>query len=77
MTEMMLTCIISVVVSYNVIKKTLSNQTSLTYDVSHLISDSTRRSDEGIVTLIVFHLHLKEPFSKHRNIKTEFVNPVV
>lgn len=45
----------------------LSNQRSLTYEVSHLVCDSTRRSDEGIVTLIVLHLHLKKPCDEHKN----------
>lgn len=32
-----------------------------TYEVSHLISDSAGCSNEGVITLVVLHLHLKEP----------------
>lgn len=39
----------------------LVHQQSLTYEVSHLVCDSTRCSDEGIIALIILHLHLKEP----------------
>lgn len=49
------TCNISVVQSSD------SSQSCLTYDVSHLVSDGTGRSDKRVVTLIIFHLHLKEP----------------
>lgn len=39
----------------------LVHRQSLTYEVSHLVCDSTRCSDEGIIALIILHLHLKEP----------------
>ncbi len=43
------------------------NQRLLTYEVSHLVGDGARRSDEGVVTLIILHLHLKEPCSERKN----------
>lgn len=41
--------------------------TSLTYDVRHLVCDGSGGSDEGVVTLVILHLHFKEPFGSHRN----------
>lgn len=39
----------------------LVHEQSLTYEDGHLVCDSTRCSDEDIITLIILHLHLKEP----------------
>lgn len=45
----------------HILTQSLVHQQSLTYEVSHLVRDSTRSSDEGVIALIILHLHLKEP----------------
>lgn len=39
---------------------------SITYKVSDSVSHSSGSSDEGIVTFIIFHLHLKDPCRKQK-----------
>lgn len=45
----------------HILTQSLVHRQSLTYEVSHLVRDSTRSSDEGVIALIILHLHLKEP----------------
>lgn len=37
------------------------HQQALTYEVRHLVCDRARCPDEGVVALVILHLHLKEP----------------
>lgn len=40
-----------------------------TYEVGDAVGDGARRSDEGVVALVVLHLHLKEPCRGNRDLR--------